>query len=85
MIFIYKADSKRHRLRYPSRPFFLRPSDRNPAAEKRFQHLWLRSLGLALGRFQTRPLNSGLVHLCRIAPGIVPTNQNLYKLEKQSG
>jgi hypothetical protein len=24
----------------------------------------------------------GLVRLCRIAPGIVPANQNLYKLEK---
>jgi hypothetical protein len=28
---------------------------------------------------------SGLVRLCRIASGIVPSNQNLYKLEKQSG
>jgi hypothetical protein len=27
----------------------------------------------------------GLVRLCRIAPGIVPLNQSLYKLEKQSG
>jgi hypothetical protein len=27
----------------------------------------------------------GLVRLCRIAPGIVPANQSLYKLEKQSG
>jgi hypothetical protein len=27
----------------------------------------------------------GLVRLCRIAPGIVPVNQSLYKLEKQSG
>jgi hypothetical protein len=27
----------------------------------------------------------GLVRLCRIAPEIVPTNQSLYKLEKQSG
>jgi hypothetical protein len=27
----------------------------------------------------------GLVRLCRIAPGIVPPNQSLYKLEKQSG
>jgi hypothetical protein len=31
----------------------------------------------------TDPL--GLVRLCRIAPGIVPANQRLYKLEKQSG
>jgi hypothetical protein len=27
----------------------------------------------------------GLVRLCRIAPEIVPVNQSLYKLEKQSG
>jgi hypothetical protein len=27
----------------------------------------------------------GLVRLCWIAPGIVPANQSLYKLEKQSG
>ena len=27
----------------------------------------------------------GLVRLRRIAPGIVPVNQSLYKLEKQSG
>jgi hypothetical protein len=27
----------------------------------------------------------GLVRLCRIVPGIVPANQSLYKLEKQSG
>jgi hypothetical protein len=27
----------------------------------------------------------GLVHFRRIAPGIVPANQSLYKLEKQSG
>jgi hypothetical protein len=27
----------------------------------------------------------GLVRFCRIAPGIVPANQSLYKLEKQSG
>jgi hypothetical protein len=27
----------------------------------------------------------GLVRFRRIAPGIVPLNQNLYKLEKQSG
>jgi hypothetical protein len=27
----------------------------------------------------------GLVRLYRIAPGIVPANQSLYKLEKQSG
>jgi hypothetical protein len=27
----------------------------------------------------------GLVRFYRIAPGIVPTNQSLYKLEKQSG
>jgi hypothetical protein len=27
----------------------------------------------------------GLVRLRRIAPGIVPANQSLYKLEKQSG
>jgi hypothetical protein len=27
----------------------------------------------------------GLVRLCRIAPGIVPPNQSLYKLKKQSG
>jgi hypothetical protein len=27
----------------------------------------------------------GLVRFCRIAPGIVPATQSLYKLEKQSG
>jgi hypothetical protein len=31
------------------------------------------------------PSLSGLVRLGRIAPGIVPGNQSLYKLEKQSG
>jgi hypothetical protein len=29
--------------------------------------------------------NLGLVRLRRIAPGIIPANQSLYKLEKQSG
>jgi hypothetical protein len=29
--------------------------------------------------------HEGLVRFHRIAPGIVPANQNLYKLEKQSG
>jgi hypothetical protein len=29
--------------------------------------------------------HSGLVRLCQIAPGIVPANQSLYKLEKQFG
>jgi hypothetical protein len=29
--------------------------------------------------------HSGLIRLCRITPGIVPANQSLYKLEKQSG
>jgi hypothetical protein len=29
--------------------------------------------------------HSGLVRFRRIAPGIVPANQSLYKLEKQSG
>jgi hypothetical protein len=37
---------------------------------------------------QTRQKNHsnqlGLVRLHRIAPGIVPANQSLYKLEKQS-
>jgi hypothetical protein len=27
----------------------------------------------------------GHIRLCRIAPGIVPVNRNLYKLEKQFG
>jgi hypothetical protein len=33
----------------------------------------------------TLPAALGLVRLCRIAPGIVPLIQSLYKLEKQSG
>jgi hypothetical protein len=32
-----------------------------------------------------RDFDLGLVRLRRIAPGIVPANQSLYKLEKQSG
>jgi hypothetical protein len=31
------------------------------------------------------PSALGLVRFYRIAPGIVPANQSLYKLEKQSG
>jgi hypothetical protein len=33
----------------------------------------------------TRAIPLGLVRFRRIAPGIVPANQSLYKLEKQSG
>jgi hypothetical protein len=58
--YIYKAGSKRYRIRYLRRPFFLRPSDRNPTVEKHFQHLWPWSLSLALRRFQI-PLTHGLV------------------------
>jgi hypothetical protein len=34
---------------------------------------------------QTDASRLGLVRLHRIAPGIIPVNQSLYKLEKQSG
>jgi hypothetical protein len=44
-------------------------------------------LGLLVGLFSwtCRRAVLGLVRLCWITPGIVPANQNLYKLEKQSG
>jgi hypothetical protein len=38
---------------------------------------------IAMSRHVREPL--GLVRFRRIAPGIVPANQSLYKLEKQSG
>jgi hypothetical protein len=36
-------------------------------------------------RYEGRLCSLGLVCFRRIAPGIVPANQSLYKLEKQSG
>jgi hypothetical protein len=43
------------------------------------------SLPCVLQSSDPSPDSLGLVRLCRIASGIVSTNQNLYKLEKQSG
>jgi hypothetical protein len=49
---------------------------------KPVSHYWKMETGGETSRLSAL---LGLVRFYRIAPGIVPTNQNLYKLEKQSG
>jgi hypothetical protein len=41
--------------------------------------------GHSNGIYSSLPTPLGLVRFYRITPGIVPANQSLYKLEKQSG
>jgi hypothetical protein len=62
--------------------------------KRRRKHYYLPPLTLAIDLFHSVAAWMadcwlfdllGLIRLCRIAPGIIPSNQSLYKLEKQFG
>jgi hypothetical protein len=78
---VYVQESQRNfNINYPIQNFRVTQISRH----KPISSLGRITIGIK-NRNNKADASSGLVRLCRITPGIVPANQSLYKLEKQSG